>query len=498
MAGVAACASAPINKPAAADLARADALVAEGCYDCLSEARDIYAKVAVARARPLVLPRLFETTVLLGLREKELAGDSAARFEAAAALAAELPPAYPAAEYLQIATAIPPDPGGTPRVELVRRRIASPQYTAWQQSLATGAASDLFRQYLSLSLECMSGPPRAPAGGTGASEPTARPSPPIVLVYRLAACQPLDRVVLAGLIDAYPRFLEAGVFLGRFRSGRPTGKEVADARKWLTAGAARWPDSTVVNYALGSLNQTVGDCQAAVAFYDKTLALRPLHEDAHLGRLTCLSYLRRYDVAIDEATTMIAAHTSEGEAQFWRAWNKRELGQLAAARADSDRTKQILFNSRVMTLAGQIEYDSGDLDTAEKDLNEALGIDRGDCTAQWYLSLVRLKREAWTDTADGFVLAMQCYQRSVDGNRSYLEDTKNAQDVDETFRASQIAALEAAIKSDLSQVGASAFNAAVGYARANSREKALQYCDLAARDPVFAAQAEELRKAIVK
>ena len=97
-----------------------------------------------------------------------------------------------------------------------------------------------------------------------------------------------------------------------------------------------------------------------------------------------------------------------------------------------------------------------------------------------------------------FVLAMQCYQRSVDENRGYLEDTKKAQDVDETFRASQLLALEAAIKGDLSQVGASAFNAAVGYARANDREKALQYCDLAAKDPVFAAQAAELRKAIVK
>ena len=57
---------------------------------------------------------------------------------------------------------------------------------------------------------------------------------------------------------------------------------------------------------------------------------------------------------------------------------------------------------------------------------------------------------------------------------------------------------EAAIKDDTSQVSASAFNAAINYARANNREKALEYCDLAAKDPDRAKQAAELRALIVK
>ena len=73
-----------------------------------------------------------------------------------------------------------------------------------------------------------------------------------------------------------------------------------------------------------------------------------------------------------------------------------------------------------------------------------------------------------------------------------------AENVDETFRASQIAGFQAAIREDRSQQSASAFNAAVNYARANNREKALEFCDLAAKDPNRAAQAAELRALIVK
>jgi hypothetical protein len=38
----------------------------------------------------------------------------------------------------------------------------------------------------------------------------------------------------------------------------------------------------------------------------------------------------------------------------------------------------------------------------------------------------------------------------------------------------------------------------VNYARAQNREKALEYCDIAAKDPARAAQVDELRKLIVK
>ena len=51
------CASAPIKKTDAASLVVADTRLLEGCYTCLLEARDVYTRVAVGKARPLVIAR---------------------------------------------------------------------------------------------------------------------------------------------------------------------------------------------------------------------------------------------------------------------------------------------------------------------------------------------------------------------------------------------------------------------------------------------------------
>jgi tetratricopeptide (TPR) repeat protein len=533
--GLAACASAPLKKGPDPALARADILVSEGCYDCLIEARDIYATAAVGAARASVLPRLFETTVLLGLREKELALDPAARFADAKALVPQLPPTYSAAAYLEMAEAVLPDQGGTARRHLAQIRRPNPtQYNAWQASLQAGQDSLLFRRYLAVSLDCSFGislgtrpaapatrtpPPGAtaatpPPGATAAAPSAVSATTPLastwaglpdastdpsgnLLTYRRANCLRSDRVVLGGLAEGDERFLEAGVLAGRMRPQAPTRKDMADARKWLTAASAKWPDSPAVSMALGSLNQQAGDCRAALTHYDRTLALEPLHEPAHLGRLVCLSYLQQHVAAIDQASDMIKNGVEEGESRYWRAWNERETGKLPEARADTDRMKQILFNDRALTLAGQIEHDQDDLDVAEKDLKEAKRLNDLNCIAAWYFALVQMKRQAWTPTAEGFVGAMTCYESAVAYDKAKLEEMKQA-DVDEDFRAVQIAGFEAAIKDDTSQVSASAFNAAVNYAKANNREKALEYCDAAARDPGRAKQAADLRALIVK
>lgn len=510
--GAAACASVPKAPPAPpVDLGRADTLVTEGCYDCLIEARNLYAQAAASRLRPTVVTRLFQTHLLLGLRERELALDPAAHFDAAVALLPELPPTYPGATFLEIARAILPDQTGTPiRDYFALPRPTQATYSAWQVSLQAGEVDAHFRRYLSISLDCSVGGTSgarvalAPAGGAAppsvwASMPGAETDPPgNLLAYRRANCNRTDRVVLGGLAEGDTRFLEAGVFAGRVRSPRPTSKEIADARAWLGAARDKWPESPVVSDALGALYQTIGDCKVALGYYNRTLELRPRHEGAHLGRLICLSYTLQHQPAIAEATQMIDERVNEGEARYWRAWNYRETGKLPEARADSERMKQILYNDRAMLLAGQIEYDMGALDIAEKDLNAAYKLNDLNCVAPWYLSLVQLQRQSWVPTADAFVKAMYCYESAVKYDESKLDEMKKAENVDETFRAAQLAGFQAAIREDTSQQSASAFNAAVNYARANNREKALEYCDLAAKDPARAAQAAELRALIVK
>jgi hypothetical protein len=209
--------------------------------------------------------------------------------------------------------------------------------------------------------------------------------------------------------------------------------------------------------------------------------------------------LRRHAEAIEEAGGMILKKITVGEAYYWRAWNYRETNDLPKARADSDKAKSLLFNDRVMTLAGQIEHDQDDLDIADRDLTDAVRISHGDnCVAAWYYSLVQLKKKNWEPTANGFVRAMDCYEGDKAKTISYLEGMKKAENVVEDYRKGQIANFEAVIAEDDSQISASAFNAAVNFARAQNRDKALQYCDIAEKDPARAAQVAELRKLIVK
>src|SRR5687768_16400420 len=87
--------------------ARAAALVREGCYDCLSEARDIYARLEADGRVASATVRLFEVDLLLALRHKELALDPAEPLERARALAPRLPATVDATRFVELVEIIP-------------------------------------------------------------------------------------------------------------------------------------------------------------------------------------------------------------------------------------------------------------------------------------------------------------------------------------------------------------------------------------------------------
>ncbi len=89
-----ACASVPVAPPpvlSEAELAAADARLAQGCYDCLIDARDRYARLADGPFRASLLPWLFEAELLITARERELDLPAAASLDRARLLAIELP-----------------------------------------------------------------------------------------------------------------------------------------------------------------------------------------------------------------------------------------------------------------------------------------------------------------------------------------------------------------------------------------------------------------------
>jgi tetratricopeptide (TPR) repeat protein len=492
-----ACASAPIRKADQATVLTADARVLEGCYSCLIEARDIYQRLAVARARPVLVTRLFETLVLIGQRERELAMDPTDSYLAAEALIPELPVTYDAARYLEIARAIPPDHIGATRAErsvLYRRNPPPALFNALKAGLETGEGSAPFRAYLSASLECLREFANRRTEGRAEIPDDA---PPLVR-YRMGTCPTVRQLELDAVTDAVPAFVEARLFRARVPVLNQTSQYTRDLREALNAAFERFPRSPSVTYGLGALNQTIGDCTAAIRHYEDTIVLSPLHEDAALQRVICLGHIGSFVPAIEGATRIIERrYYNVGDAYYWRAWSHYKRKDLPAARADVDAARREGENLKVLTLGGMVKYDQGELDLAEADLRAAISMDvyNETCIARWYYGLVGFAREDWPETATRFAAAGTCYRNAANRSRRDLAAMRTA-DVDEAFRATQIAGFEAVIKEDTDQEEASYLNTANCHARAGDIAKAKEWLDRIPVDSVHALIAAELRKQI--
>ena len=194
------CASAPIKKNDVAALVEADARVLSGCYDCLIDARDTYQRVAVGKARPLVIARLFEVQWLLAMRERELSLDWTSSLEKARTLAKELPPTYDGARVLALVDVELPDDYGWPAVQFgVFRREHQPymaKVDAELEWLAASPVSTTPRQYLAMAIDCdyrsRGGPGqvRRPPG----YKPELPPDPAPLLMFRHAICSGFDLI----------------------------------------------------------------------------------------------------------------------------------------------------------------------------------------------------------------------------------------------------------------------------------------------------------------
>jgi tetratricopeptide (TPR) repeat protein len=493
------CAGAPIKKPDLAALAEADALVLQGCYDCLLDAHTTYARVAVGKARPLVIARLFEVDLLITLREKELALDWSTAFSEALALAKELPPAVEATRYTTLVDSVPPDDLGWPRRETQQFRTLHGSYiskiTGELQWMNTGALSAPVRRYLALAIDCAY-PTRLGATGRPKRPDLPSDAPPLI-AYRTGICIEISTDILKKVRDDVPRFVETGYFMSRRALLTVKQDGGGNGHMWLDENYKRFPNSPSVTYLSGNFNQLIGDCRAGLKFYDETLAKKPEHEDALLGRTICLTYLKRNEEAIAEATHMIALRTDNiDQAYYWRSWNHYTRQELDLAREDIELAKARHASAPIYTLAGMIEHDQNDLTPAETDLNSAVRMSDSNCTAMWYLGLVALKREQWTNSGSQFQHAMDCYDVSVKDDEQGLKSMQARTDIDPDFKARQITGFEAAIVEDRSHQYAAAFNAANQFAHGGDVAAAKKLLEVAAKDPSLSDKVEQLRKII--
>ena len=503
------CAGRRVRQETAAALAAADARILDGCYDCLLTARATYERLASSKymRRDTVMLRLFETELLIALREKELQLDWEPALERARALGRALPSAIDAHRLLAIADAVLPDGGGRMGdwPAALRRRLAPfvetvPREVAWLDSAPLRAP---VRRYLALALDCSYGgrvlasntPPGAPH-----RRPVLSPGASPLIIYRTAICLGTDTVMLQATRALVPMFPEAAYFLGSSSAFAVEETGGAEAAALFDEAHARFPRSPSVNYLRGWLRSNAGDCAAAVQAFDEAIAIDAAHELAWLQRTICLSTLKRDSAVLESATRLIALGTGfAGQGHYWRAVSHHRLRNLPAARSDIEVAKRQARTGTSLTVAGVIEHDQNDLAVAEQDLLAARADLRGDenCTAVWYLALVHRKQQRTMAAASSFEAAMKCYDIKVSDGRYRITLLESRPTRYPQVRARRIAALIADTVDNRSRYFASAYNAAGDFANAGDVSRAFQLLDIAAADPKLTDPVAKLRAAIV-
>ena len=380
------------------------ALIEQGCYRCLERA---YEQAQARGARQ----QAFESAVLLVVRSKELGlpfGDWLLKARAAA------PEGDASALYLTIADAIPPDRLSEERYTLFEMgmRNVRASVPSWREALQSGPASELFRSYLDLALLCSFGRVGENAQSyTGELDPvTAVP----LYQYAVGICDAAKAPRLHAMRAANPDFVDAEYALGRYLIEDPTSGDQEGGLRRLEAAAAAFPRSPAIAVWIGNTHRGWEEWPAALEGYDAALALSPQHPDALIGRTIALSQLGRAQDAIATATTVIdGGQWMVGEAYYWRAWNQLRLGNLPMAREDADRARTQMANARVFVLSGVIEWRMRRLENAERDFQQAVTIDFGECEGAFDLGIVRDELRQPAESLAAFRQAGQCTDLSI-------------------------------------------------------------------------------------
>jgi hypothetical protein len=504
------CASARMRKADARAVAAADLRVLEGCYDCLLDARTVYARVAAAKDRKNAaasVVRLFETELLLSLREKELALDWRTTMDRARSLAARVPASLEPGRLLAIVDAVLPDANGVPPKALAAMRRARqpfvakiPAELAW---LARAPLRPAVRDYVRLALDCAypvrPDVSREPYDSVKKRRQPPPNAPPLVL-YRSGICAGGDSVPLHRAAVAVPAFAEASYFLGQPAAFDADETGGDDARELLGRAYRRFPKAPGVTFYLGWLGTMTGNCTEAIRYYAETIATEPAHEQAYFQRTICLTNLRQDSAAIESATRLIALETeSTGQAYYWRALNRLRRKELELARSDIEMAKALTRDAEnVLTLAGVIEHDQDDLQPAERDLRAARAKPNGrkNCTAAWYLGLVLNKGTRWRESATTFESAMGCYDEKISEDRDGIALLQSNPKLRPAVKAKKIELLEADIADQQGRYYTAAFNGASNNARAGETARARELLEIAARDPRLGEHVAKLREAL--
>jgi tetratricopeptide (TPR) repeat protein len=470
---------------AGATLAKGDANVRAGCFDCLVEALEQYES---ARAIPALAAQATagatRAAALLALRERELGTTDSGYFERARRLATQ-----EVGPLLDVIDIIPwrvdtgaglARPGRSELGVFVNREQRI-------EALKAIAGRDELSAYVWVAYACGSG-----AALTMGNDEVKAPIGALVeeplLMFRVAICSTSAPSAIDAVIAAEPRYKEATFFKG-LNAIAARKLDDADARyREAYAWRKTWP---AVTLALANVAMTGEDFQTSREFYDETLMLVPTLPDALLGKLRALTYLSRPEEAMAVADQLLAISRYPGDAYYWKAYNELALERYDRAWFDIEAADRSLINSDVPKLAGIIAINRHELDVSRQKLEISRQRNPNDCQTLYYLHLVLADQRKWPETVSGAVSAAGCIDAAEAGLRAQIEEIRTS-DASEARKTRQIATREQQIASGIRMRATCWFNAAVGSYNTRKSDDARMYAAKLDGDVQYGDRARDL------
>jgi len=499
--GTAACTPRPRLDPrpgmaVTAELAKAEALVREGCYACLKDALAIYERVAATDMAPAAELRAIDTALLLALRERELGLAGGTALEHAIDLAGRQPAPFDIGVFSSVAEVQAWHAYGVPKEQIDLSmgplRKMNSAWPAWRASLERGAASDLLRAYYLVSLDCAARSFLRDAG----VEPWTIPSGASPLLrFRGAICPgAADEPVLDAVIRGDSRWAEAHFFLGETALARGT---VRTAEKHLVEALRAIPELTAARVELAHVYLAAEEFQLARDAYRQANAAVPGQREAMLGEVKSLSALGSHEAAIAILDGMERLGTwYMGEMYYWRAWNRYHLKQYNAANDDVLASRQRMpMDGQVDKLAGFIALARNEVPRAEGEFRAAVthieGKGGSDCDATYFLGSTEVMQRKWAEALPSFEAAEPCYARTQQSLRARIRDIRGS-DLPDDRQDVLVAAREKDIAAARLQEARSCYNAAVALANLGDIAKARPFAERAAAHPEMNSLAGQL------
>jgi len=485
-----------------AEMAKAEALQSQGCYTCLKEALAIFEKLLQAKVQPAgVAERVFDTALLVAVREKELGMPSDESMVKAKGLVVPLrQPVMDAAELI-----IGDSTGLDPEMRAFvtgRNRPALDPDNPKRRALDAFPPSDLAAKYIGLAIDCEQ---QKLIESVDMKALTAAYAGSPLIQFRLSTCGRPAAPNVGALREADPRWTDMFYWEARREMVASLGQAIDLSKVVDLYGQGRdaFPSSLMLTMAWSNANLMAEEYESALSGFEDVLKTYPTHRDAMNGKMQAQSYLMRHVDAVTTATRILELGTWHiADANYWRAWNRYHLKEYDSAWADVENATRGLSNTRVYLLAGLIAYSRKELPTAVDRFDTAFKMDPRACDAVWMSGLVSIDQDELAVAGPKFTRSMTCFVSAASGlreERARLEmaiqkrgtppNARDQRNLDRLQRDADTADLKSA---------QSAFNGAQCYARTGGKGLALNLIDVAIAHPGMSEKAIALKALIEK